>query len=238
MPPQHHRRLTLFLLLALLAPCLVLVVLGVRMIRQERELAEKRRDEEQQRQVLLVRQELLNRLERIKLEALSALAAGRDYQHPATVLVARVEGDRIVLPWEAGRSREEFRRAVSEPGFARDIREGEREELIERRFPEAAARYREALRLARKPAQRAYARLLLARALVKADNHSDAAAHYRELLSSNIIDDQGVPLKLYAASQLVCWAIPGARWNTGSADLRPKAWRDCARAGGRDGRDG
>jgi len=203
MPPQHHRRLTLFLLLALLVPGLVLVALSVRMMRQERELAEKRRHEEQERLVLQVRQELLNRLERIKLEALSALAAGRDYQHPAGVLVARVEDDRVIPPWEAGQPREEFRRAVSEAGFAREVREGERAELKDRRFPEAAARYREALRLARNPAQRGYAKLLLARVLAKSDNHSEAATHQRELLSSSVIDDQGVPLKLYAASQLV-----------------------------------
>lgn len=202
MRPQHHRRLTLLLLLALLAPCLVLIVLSVRMIRQERELAEKRQAEERSRLAVQIRQELLNRLERIKLEAVSALAAGRAYRRPAAALVARLEGDRMVLPWEAGESRQEFRRAVSAGEFAREVGEGEREELREGRWAAAAARYREALRLARNPAQRAYAQLLLARALAKSGSHREAGAHYRELLASDVIDDQGVPLKLYAASQL------------------------------------
>ena len=57
-----------------MVPSLVLVALSLRMISQERELAEKRLAEEQRRQVSEIRQELLARLERIKLQEVSAFA--------------------------------------------------------------------------------------------------------------------------------------------------------------------
>lgn len=89
-----NRRQVLLFLLAIILPCSVLVTLGLRMMSQERELAEKRLAEDQHRRLSEVRQELLARLERIKLQEVSSLttqaraAQAGSYQNPAVVLVA------------------------------------------------------------------------------------------------------------------------------------------------------
>ncbi len=57
------RRQTLLFVGAVVIPFALLLALGVRAIRQEDELAEKRRGEEKLRVIALVRQELLNRLD-------------------------------------------------------------------------------------------------------------------------------------------------------------------------------
>lgn len=64
------RQVVLFLV-ALGLPCVLLVGLSLRMLAQERELAEKRLADDRRRVAAAVRQELLSRLERLRLEALS-----------------------------------------------------------------------------------------------------------------------------------------------------------------------
>ncbi len=66
MPQRNHRRRIVLFLVAIVVPCLVLVVLSLRMISQERELTEKRLLDEQHRRTSEVHQELLTHLERIK----------------------------------------------------------------------------------------------------------------------------------------------------------------------------
>src|SRR5262245_17975446 len=100
-----QRRILLFVA-AIIVPALVLVALGLRMLSQERELTEKRRAEEQHRAVSAIRQELLARLERIKLQELSAQAARTEKPptspaaHSPVVLMSWVEHDHLLLPWE------------------------------------------------------------------------------------------------------------------------------------------
>src|SRR5437588_10265692 len=55
---SHRRRIVLFLV-AIVVPSLVLIVLSLRMMSQERELAEKRALDEQHRRMSEIRQELL-----------------------------------------------------------------------------------------------------------------------------------------------------------------------------------
>lgn len=206
----HQRRILLFLV-AIIVPALVLVALSLYMIRQERELAVKRLAEEQHQRVNEIRRDLLDRLERIKLQEVSALAAqaGKDhpaqYQHPAVVLVSLVEKNRLVLPWEANRAAEEFQQLLSEGEFARKIQQGEHEESAGKQFARAAESYRQAMRAAHHPSQTAYAQLSLACALAQAGRQTEADANYRAVFSlpSSIIDGQGMPLSLYAAEPLL-----------------------------------
>lgn len=148
-----HRRLIVLLLLALLVPCAVLAALSIRIVRQERELAAKRLADERQTLTAQVRQELLNRLDRIKLQAQNALAAqpASQFAHPAVVLAARIAKGRPVLPWEEASSAQEFHKAISAPDFARKIQEGEQQEFKERQSEGAPDSYLEALKLARHP---------------------------------------------------------------------------------------
>jgi signal transduction histidine kinase len=210
MSSQQHRRWVSLLLLALLVPCGVLAFLSVRIIRQESELGERRRLEGVEREADRIAMRLLGRLEQVREQELRAWAdetrsaAGRLYQHPATVLVTRVDGSRLIAPWEDEASTREFLEATREPRFASRIRQGEQAELVERQPAQASAVYREALRISRGPEQRGQALVLLARALGKSSRPTRAAGVHEEILAlpSGVVDDQGLPIRLYGASQL------------------------------------
>jgi signal transduction histidine kinase len=210
MSSWQHRRWVSLLLLALLVPCGVLAFLSVRIIRQESELRERRRLEEEEREADRIAARLVGRLEQVREQELRAWAdrnrrtAERPYQYPATVLVAQVDGSRLIAPWEADASTREFLEATREPRFASRIREGEQAELVGRDPARASAAYREALRMSRWPEQRGQALVLLARALGKSSSPTRAAAVHEEILAlpSGIVDDQGIPVRLYGASQL------------------------------------
>jgi signal transduction histidine kinase len=203
------------LLLALLVPCGVLAFLSVRVIRQEGELRQRRRLEEEERETERLARRLLGRLERIRESELRSRAdpshgpAQRLYENPATVVVSRVEGRRLVAPWEDDTSTREFLNAVQEPAFARLVSQGERTELIEGRSKRASVFYRKALQRSRQPAQRGHTLLHLARSLAKSGDQAGATTALRELLAlpPPVVDDQGLPLRLYAASQLT--GLPG-----------------------------
>ncbi len=94
--PAAKRNYTLFLCAVTLPPAL-LASLSAVTIRQEDELALKRAEEQNERALDLARQELLNRLEGIKLRATWP-------GDPEIALVARLASGRIILPWEARKS--------------------------------------------------------------------------------------------------------------------------------------
>lgn len=202
----HFARRQIGLFLAtIIIPTVVLIALGVRMVQQERQIAEQRTVQERRRAVVRLRRELLATLERIKLAELARLATGDSgtYLHPAVRLVAPVEGDGIALPWEAERAL--ARRLIGSGRYAERIASGERAELGDRDVQTAIARYRSAEAEAQHSLQSAYARLLRARALAGAGRTSAARALYRELLQqpAHLVDEEGVPLALYAASWLL-----------------------------------
>ena len=125
MPQRNHRRRIVLFLVAIVVPSLVLVVLSLRMISQERELTEKRLLDEQHRRANEIRQELLTHVERIKLKQVRALATQTngittvDYADPELVFVGLVENNQLVLPWEQNRAADEFQQLLAEPAFAR-----------------------------------------------------------------------------------------------------------------------
>ncbi len=211
MVSQAHRRHVLLFLVAVLLPCSVLVALGVRIVAQEQELGEQRLEDERQRVVDGVHDDLLARLERIKLRE-TALLAGQEPRSETTVpdrikvvLVAHLRDGRLVPPWDGNDGSEIARRHLDQGDYGAAVREGERRELIVKDLGGAIGSYRQALRTAGHPVQRAYARLMLGRVLTKAGRLQDAATQYRAILSSSsdVTDDLGVPLWLYAAGRLV-----------------------------------
>jgi signal transduction histidine kinase len=211
MPQRKHRRRIILFLVAIVVPSLVLVALSLRMIGQERELTQKRLADEQHRRVSEIGHELLTRLERIKLKQVRALTTKTDgttpagYEDPELVFVGSVENNQLALPWEQNRAADEFQQLLAEPAFAQRVRQGEQQELTAKEFGRAAAVYREAMRLARKPAQAAYAQLLLARSLAKSGQQSEATVQYKAMLAlpSELVDETGVPFSLYAAGRLL-----------------------------------
>ncbi len=202
------RHVALFLI-AIILPCLLLVGLGLRLIDQERQLAENRVAGDRRRMVREAHQQLLARLERIKLQEVSALArdgrisADSEYQDPSIVMVARLDEGNLVLPWEQTSKIAEGRPALSER-FDRAMERGEHEEFARTRPDSATPFYREALEHADEPAQAAIARLTLARALARSGRPAQAQAQHRELLSLpfEVVDESRVPFALYAAERL------------------------------------
>jgi len=211
MSRRGHSKQILLFLIAVVLPSLVLVALTLRMIGQERELAEKRRAEETRRLASEIGHQLLVRLEKIKLQEVSALESRGiklrewKYVNPEVVLVAPVEKNRLLLPWELNRNSEESRRLLSEAKFAAKIQQAEREELVKKDLVRATQLYLDSVHLAQHPVQVAYARLLLARALEKSGQSRKAQEHYGEilLLPSQVSDEHGIPLSLYAGGRLL-----------------------------------
>jgi hypothetical protein len=149
----------LLFIVAVVVPFLVLAAISLRMIGQERELAEKRLADDQRRLVSQIRQELLARLERIKLHEVSVLATpegkaqAAGYENASVMLVSPVENNRVVLPWEVVNGAERFQQLLGEAQFSAQIQRGEREELVGKKFSKAAQLYSEAIAQARHPAQ-------------------------------------------------------------------------------------
>ena len=137
---HSHRKQIFLFLVAVILPSLVLVAFTLRMISQERELAQKRAIDERGRMAAEIGQHLLVRLEKIKLQEASA-AANRTrsntdsyYVNPEVVLTAQVDGDRLIMPWEKNQEIDKSRKLLSSPDFTRNIQRAENEEYVKKNF--------------------------------------------------------------------------------------------------------
>lgn len=212
---RPHGRLILLFLLAVLLPCATMVVFSLRVLRQERELGEKRLDDERARAVQHLRDVLSSRLEAIASHEAERVAASAPDSapgpaDPAVRLVTRLEGGRPVLPWEV-HDLSAVARALDEGEFGARLREGELHDLYGGEPARATAAFREAVRAAHSPVQAAYARLALAGALLRSGRADEAHELYGEVLELpvDLTDEHGVPLTLYAAAALVS-SVPSA----------------------------
>lgn len=205
---RPHGRLILLFLLAVLLPCATMVAFSMRVLRQERELGEKRLDDERARAIEHLREVLASRLEAIASHEVDRTAASPPDgalgpSDPTVRLVARLEGGRMVPPWEVY-DLSAVGRALNEGEFGKRLREGELYELNGGEFTRATAAFREAVRAAQHPVQAAYARLALARAALRSGRADEAHRLYGEVLALplHLTDEHGVPLTLYAATAL------------------------------------
>jgi signal transduction histidine kinase len=108
--------------------------------------------------------------------------------------------DRMVLPWEDGRTA-----PPPTAAFVRSQREGESREFRQNDAAAAAASYRHALDIARSPWEQCSARLWLGRSYLKAGMTVDAESTDRAALQEcgDVSDADGVALALYAAERLL-----------------------------------
>jgi len=211
MKGRNHRKQILLFSIAVMLPSLILIFLTIRMIGQEKELAQKRMVEERRRIANEIGQHILVRLENIKLQETTAAAnwdnfpAIIDYENPEVVILGRIDGRQLVLPWEKNQELEKNRRLLSQSQFTQKIRQGERAEFVEKNLSRAANLYTQTMNSAKEPVQKGYARLLLARSLFKSNKKKEAASHYRGILELpyNVSDEYGIPLSLYAAGRLL-----------------------------------
>jgi len=198
-------------LIAILVPCLVLVVLGLRLMGQERQLEDKRRTDERQLLVVRVRQELLSLLEKLRLQEVTRAVApvgreelGREPQVTVAFVGALIDGW-LRLPWEDDPRAQMFMASLNESSFGERIRQAEADELVAHKYARAVRLYQAAITAAAHPAQQTYARLLRARALGKLGRRSESRDEYGAVLASptDLVDEHGVPLALYAAPPML-----------------------------------
>ncbi len=202
--PGHRMRLVLFLG-AVLVPCVILVALSFQIVRQERELREKRLADERRQLAFEVRNDLAARLVTIRRDEIRAdLEPGQSYRHHEVALVAWIEDGKLVLPWERDRATRLFRDLVSRPDFEPALRDCERSSLIPGQAFSSAC-FEKALAGAKHPGQAAYVRFVWAGALDRAGDRARAQTLFRALLGSEpgFTDEDGVPLTLHAAQRFV-----------------------------------
>ena len=216
-----HRYVWLFLL-AIAVPSIALAWIGARLIRQEQELEQRRRFDEQRRVVSEVRGVLLRRLEGFKLQEVSSLtsrefAPSSEQLNPAVVLSGLVDNERLVLPWEIASRLPGMSPDTDNPPFDELMARGSAAEFSEGDAAAAARLYGEALAAAQDTGQETRARFLLARTLGKAGRDQASMDAYRTLLRSDTrtADESGVPFALYAVRQLLNAGVA----DTGMAEL-------------------
>ena len=195
-------------LVAVLFPSIVLVALGLRMIGQERELAEQRVADDRRRAVTNIRDALVEELEGIQVAAITRDRDSgpnrRAYAHPAVRMLARIENGEVIPPWDEIGATHAARASLAEAGFASDIERGERAEFRQQDFLTAIQAYQTAAHNADK-FQSGYADSLRVRALGGAGHMAEAARLRESLLalSSNVVDEHGVPFSFYAAKGIL-----------------------------------
>ncbi len=153
----------------------MVVFLTLRILDQDRQLVEKHAQEDRRRRLTQLHHDLLLSLPR---------------RHDAVALTGIVRDNRLLLPWETNRPR-------------LNLLPAEREEFTSAQPARALDLYRAALVSSPHPAQQAYARLLLARALTRLHRPAEAAREYQRLLHVplDLTDEHGVPFAFYAATR-------------------------------------
>lgn len=211
MRTHGRNKLVLLFFIAVVLPSSVLIVLTWHMIGQEQELIQKRLADEHRRMAREIGQRLLVYLEDIKLHEVIAAASWAkslniiEYTSPDVILIGLADRERLLLPWETNQTNDGLSHIASNTIIIEKIHRAEEEEFVRGRLESANALYFECIEEAQIPAQQAYARLLRARVLVKLDEVDESLAEYRKILavSSEVTDEHGVPLCLYAASCLL-----------------------------------
>jgi len=194
--PRHRRQIGLFLI-AVVLPSLLLLGLGIQVLRQERELAEKRLADLERSSRRQMRDALRSRLEDLRFR----VAQDQDLTDPGLVLAAPLEEGRMSLPWEVAGDALGSGVPRRDTAYGREMTEGQRQELALKRTELALRHYRKALTQASRPGESGLAHLQLARSLAKLGRAEEAAKHYMALLKEDPqpVDEFGMPLWMYAA---------------------------------------
>ena len=210
MSSAGHRRRTrriALLLSAILIPTAAVILLVVRVVGQERELAERRATEQRREALDQLRRELTARLQALRLGEVNRLIGDPARRLPSDspiVFVAPLVQDRgqeiLVPPWD---ERREIPRLSAE--FSRWQREGESREFRQGDAAAAAESYRRAHEVARSGWERCSARIWLGRSYLKSGMTGEAERSDRAALQEcgDLRDADGVALALYAAERLL-----------------------------------
>mgnify|MGYP001825782174 FL=1 len=202
MKRRSHRRQFFLFVAAVILPCVVLVAAGVRMVDQERELAEARLLQERSRVARQLGQDLLIHLNQVWVGLQREIGEGTPRGHRPhageVVFAAEMREGELFLPWKVATP-------GPGPGDVPLIQRGERQELGAGDVEAAALTYQLALEDASDQGEASLARLYLARALAGGNRLEEALDHYRVLLAlhTGITDNLGMPFSYYAAERLL-----------------------------------
>jgi signal transduction histidine kinase len=208
---EGHRKQVLLFLAAVLLPVIVLVALTLRIVKQEKELSQKRIVDERRRVAAEIGRDLASRLDGIIREEMPALMGlpqklgRRDYLNPEIVLIAKVEDAGLVLPWETRPKAAGSPPLDIDAEFSRVIRQAENNEFSLKNFSLASEQYLRAAAVAGSPLREGYARLQRARVLMRLKKERESLSEYDKVLSlpPEVVDEYGVPLALYAVEPLL-----------------------------------
>jgi hypothetical protein len=137
MEVYRYRQKFLFLVVLIL-PTIAIAVTGRRIAAQEEELAKSRLEDLRNHTAAEIGQDLLARLERIKLLEIANTSASGIPQpgansDPSVAVVGWTDQDRLVWPWDVDPADpRESRQSSQEREFVRKIEEAERVELVEK----------------------------------------------------------------------------------------------------------
>ena len=203
-PPTRNRsaRHLPLLLLAILIPSAAVLVLGMKTVTQERELAGKRRADARYRAIADVRQALLARLERARLIETTGDSAGdRPYADSAVVFVARIDSTQVVMPWTTDPDAQLYDHLRTRNPYADLLARAEDAEHRAHDTGTAERFYARARDAAIHPSLAAYAEL---QALHVVPKSAASIARLTRLAESALDhrDEFGVPLALYAMRAL------------------------------------
>jgi len=179
------------------------ILLVVRVVRQESELAERRAAEQRREALDQLRRELTARLQALRLGEVNRIIGDTGRRIPPEspiVFVAPLVQDRMVPPWY--REQTTPRAAAA---FVRAQLDGEAQEFRENDAAAAVVSYRRAHDNARSPRERCSAGVSLGRSYLKAGMAAAAQSSDRAVVHEcgDVEDADGVPLALYAAERLL-----------------------------------
>ncbi len=220
-PGRHSTRLSVLFVAAILIPGCILAWFSIQNARSQKELAEKRFLEEEERLAAELRSFLRAEL----LRCATAFFAFADRVYPDFQIVALSpdsgscaaeafaldSAGHFVWPRYAESVTSSFAAPESEQ-FLTSISRAEKAEFTEKSLEEAERLYREAQETAGHDAKRATATNSLARVLVKRGHADQAAAQYETLLEryGSVQDDNGISFARYALHQLALISIRDA----------------------------
>ncbi len=206
---RGRRTKILFYLVSIVLPSLLLVVFTLRLVSQDRELAQKRVAKDRQKFALDVGRSLLSVLDKAKNlpgEAAVNPSAKPDAPSAGSLLVwvCELRGTDLILPWEDDPQSIPKKERLGEMTFLVSLGVIEKAEFEENNPAKAAELCRALLKANLGPGQAALIRLSLARSLHRAGHADEARGIDRSLLSlsADVRDEYQIPFSLYAAERL------------------------------------
>jgi signal transduction histidine kinase len=213
-PGKHSTRLSVLFVAAILIPGCILAYFSIQNARSQKELAEKRLLEEEDRLATELRVFLQDAL--LRSAAAFFSAADKVYPNLQNVALSSDVGSYVAQAfaldnagsflWPRYTGTDALSNAAPESEqFLTEFSRAEKAELAEKNLGEAARLYRTAQKAAGHDAKRAAAINGLARVLAKSSQRGQAVAQYEILLEryASVQDDNGISFARYALHQLM-----------------------------------